>query len=492
MKIDLASKILSRGRLDRWWNSPANWADDCVKTKLAPYQREILDAVPLKRRVCVRSLHGAGKSYMGSLIVLWFATTRELAGKDWKVITTASAWRHLEVYLWPEIKKWAGRLDFEMLGRPAFKPNVELLDLRLKLQHGAATPVASNQPERIEGAHAEELLYVLDEAKIIQPETWDSIEGAFSNAGPDTRDNAYAFAMSTPGPPSGRFYDIHRRAPGYEDWWVRHINLEETIASGRVSRAWAEQRRQQWGEDSAIYQNRVRGEFHASDEDSVIPLTWLEQAIERWHVWDRAGRPGMGGPRWTGVDVGRGGDETVFSHRDGPVVHLSKNRVRDTMSVAAVAQGFGERAIVDAIGVGAGVYDRLRETGARPIGYVGSERATTRDASGKYGFSNVRSAAYFNLRELLDPANNPTVALPPDDLMISDLTTPKWDVASGLPPKIKITPKDEVVKLLGRSPDAGDSVVMSFWPDRHRGGGQNYAEPQGMMPSTGLSGFAGR
>jgi len=432
-------------------------------------------------------------SFTGSILVLWFATTRELAGKDWKVITTASAWRHLEVYLWPEIRKWAGKIDFEKLGRPAFKPGKELLDLRLKLLHGAATPVASNQPERIEGAHARELLYLLDEAKIIEPDTWDSIEGAFSNAGADTDDNAYAFAMSTPGPPSGRFYDIHRRAPGYEDWWVRHVTLEEAIAGGRISRKWAEQRKLQWGADSAIYHNRALGEFHASDEDSVIPLVWLEQAIERWWVWDKAGRPGMNGPRWTGVDVGRGGDETIFAHRDGPMVWLSGNRVRDTMRVAAAVQGFGERAIVDAIGVGAGVFDRLREAQERPLAYVGSERATTRDASGKFGFTNVRAAAYWNLRELLDPANSPVIGLPPDDLMISDLTTPKWEVTSGLPPKIKITTKDDVVKQLGRSPDRGDSIAMAFWADRHRsGGGATHAEPVGHMPVTGLGGFSGR
>jgi len=494
VKIDLASKILSRGRLDRWWNSPVAWAADCLpQIKLASYQREVLDALARERRVALRGPHGLGKTMQGSVLVLWFATTRELAGVEWKVITTASAWRHLEVYLWPEIKKWARALDFEMLGRPAFKPNVELLDLRLKLQHGAATPVASNQPERIEGAHARELLYLLDEAKIIQPETWDSIEGAFSNAGPDTGDNAYAFAMSTPGPPSGRFYDIHRRAPGYEDWWVKHVTLEEAIRAGRISRKWAEQRRLQWGADSAIYHNRALGEFHASDEDSVIPLTWLEQAIERWWVWDKAGRPGMGGPRWTGVDVGRGGDETIFAHRDGPVVHLSGNRVRDTMAVASAVQGFGERAIVDAMGVGAGVFDRLREAQERPLAYVGAERAHTRDESGKFGFVNTRSAAYWNLRQLLDPANGPTIALPPDDLMISDLTTPKWEVTSGLPPKIKITNKDDVVKLLGRSPDRGDSVTMAFWADRHRSaGGAPYAEPVGHMPVTGLGGFSGR
>jgi hypothetical protein len=485
MKIDLAGKILSRSRLERWWASPAAWAADCLSAvDLAPYQREVLDALPVQRRVALRGPHGLGKTMQGSILVNWFAITRELRGVEWKVITTASVWRQLEVYLWPEIRKWAREIDFEKVGRAPFRPGVELLDLRLKLTHGAATPVASNQPERIEGAHARELLYLLDEAKIIPPETWDAIEGAFSNAGPDTRDNAYAFAMSTPGPPSGRFYDIHRRAPGYEDWWVRHVKLEEAIAAGRISRRWAEQRRLQWGAESAIFHNRVLGEFHASDEEAVIPLSWLEAAIERWYDWDRAGRPSPGGPLWTGVDVGRGGDESVLAAREGDVITLAAHRRRDTMSTVAMVQERDGRAIIDVIGLGAGVYDRLRELGARPLAYTGSAGAPHwRDRSGKLGATNTRSAAYYNLRELLDPNFAPTLALPPDDLMISDLTTPRWEITSGIPPKIKVEPKDKVVERLGRSPDRGDAVVMNLWADRHRGS-SHFVVPTGVMPAS--------
>lgn len=486
MIINLADKVLARSRLAVWRASPRQWAHDCLPVTLSGYQGEVLDEIPVRKRVALRGPHGLGKSFLGATAVHWFATTRDLAGVEWKIITTASAWRHLEVYLWPEIHKWARRIDFETLGRAPYDSRRELLDLRLKLDHGAATAVASNQPERIEGAHAVELLYLLDEAKIIPPETWDSIEGAFSSAGDDVVGNAYAFAMSTPGPPSGRFYDIHRRAPGYEDWWTRHVTLQEAIDAGRISKQWAKNRARQWGVDSAIYANRVLGEFHSSDEDSVIPLAWLEAAIERWHVWDRAGRPSPGGPLWTGVDVGRGGDETVLAQRDGWAVVLATNRKRDTMATVGLVQAVPGRAIVDVIGVGAGVYDRLREVHARPLAYAGSGKTTVRDRSGKFGFTNVRSAAYWNLRELLDPTYDPVLALPPDDLMISDLTTPTWEVTTGIPPKIKVETKEHVVERLGRSPDRGDAVAMSLWADKHRGSAQ-YAEPVGTMPVTSIS-----
>ncbi|MGW7527953.1 hypothetical protein [Streptomyces sp. NPDC054783] len=46
--------------------------------------------------------------------------------------------------------------------------------------------------------------------------------------------------------------------------------LEEAIAAGRHAEDRAEQRAKQWGRDFAMYANRVLGEFHASDGDSVV------------------------------------------------------------------------------------------------------------------------------------------------------------------------------------------------------------------------------
>lgn len=477
----------------RYLYDPAGWARDCIRwpegRSNAPYQTEIMAELCARKRIAVRGPHGLGKSTIMSELVLWFSTTRSLAGIDWKVITTASVWRQLEVYLWPEIHKWARLLNWDALGRGPFLDRVELLDLRLKLPYGAASAVASNQAERVEGAHADEILYILDEAKIIPPETWDAIEGALSNAGDDTEFEAYVVAMSTPGPPSGRFYDIHTRKPGYEDWWVRHVTLEEAIAAGRISREWAEQRARQWGAESALYQGRVLGNFHADDETAVIPLTWVEAAIERWHDWDRAGRPPIEGAEWTGVDVGRGGDESILARRQGHVFTLAAKRSRDTMEIVNLAAAEPGKCIVDVVGVGAGVFDRLRELGKKPTAYVGGGGATRKDRSGKYGFTNIRSAAYWYLRECLDPEYEPTLCLPPDDLLISDLTTPTWEITAGVPPKIKVEKKEDVVKRLGRSPDRGDAVVMSLWADTVRTT-MKIAEPVGVANRTTLSPLA--
>lgn len=411
-------------------------------------------------------------SAVAAITVLWFATTREAAGDDWKVITTASAWRHLAVYLWPEIHKWARRIRWDVLGRAPFNVH-ELLALNLKLANGAASAVASSKAELIEGAHADSLLYLIDESKIVPNETWDAIEGAFSGGGraDGKGPEAFALAVSTPGAPTGRFYDIHRRAPGLEDWHVRHVTLEEAVKAGRISREWADQRRKQWGADSALFANRVLGEFHASEEDSVIPLGWVEAAVERWHAWVAAGRPVLPGRHVVGVDVARaGGDATVLAERRGmAITKLEKHDREDTMRTTARVQGAlsgtDAVAVVDSIGVGGGVVDRLRELEMPVLAYTGAAATKIRTRDKTLGFTNVRSGAYWHARELLDPAFGAELMLPPDDLLVSDLTTPTWTVVTGNPPRVKLELKDDLIARLGRSPDAGDAVVMALWAE---------------------------
>ena len=479
--VDQPRDTYRDGPVIEYLYDPVGWCREFIDWRgtdgLATYQDEILTELVAKRRASARGPHGLGKTTIAAMTVLWFATTRDAAGIDWKAITTAGAWRQLTRYLWPEIHKWAPRIRWDKIGRRPLVDGRELLEQMLKLQHGEAFPVASDDPALIEGAHADSLLYVYDESKAIPAGVFDAVEGAFSGAKPAGLPEAFALALSTPGEPQGRFYEIHTRRPGLEDWWVRHVTLAEAIKAGRVSADWAEQRKTQWGEASAVYANRVLGEFHSSDDDSVIPLAWVEAAIARHKVWVDQGRPPkLGFPRRVGVDVARSGsDETVLAIRQGPVIdELRRTRREDTMQTAGRVTGLLhttnlERVIpvVDVIGIGAGVVDRLREQGLPVVAFNASAKTEARDRTGELGFVNCRAAAWWQMRELLDPANGSEVALPDDDLLVGDLTAPHWRVMSG--GRIQVESKDEIRKRLGRSTDTGDAVVQAFWggqPDK--------------------------
>jgi len=124
---------------------------------------------------------------------------------------------------------------------------------------------------------------------------------------------------------------------------------------------------------------------------------------------------------------------------------------------------YGKSATIDVIGIGAGVVDRLREMGYNIKAFNSSEHTDRLDVSGELGFTNVRSAAWWNLRELLDPSSDSEIALPPDDLLTGDLVSPHWRIMSG--GKIQVESKDDIKVRIGRSTDHGDAVVMAFWDD---------------------------
>lgn len=448
-------------------NNRVAWVRNCIEwgegEGPTQYQEDVLRKFDEgQRRQAVRGPHALGKTALASWVLLHFALTRDAAAINWKAVTTASVWRQLSLYLWPEIHIWAGRLNWEAVGRERFDSRTELLDLILKLRHGQAFAVASDRPESIEGAHASHLLYVFDEAKAIPPAIWDAAEGALAGG------NCYALAISTPGEPQGRFYDIHVRKPGYADWRVKHVTKDEVIAGRPNSgfREWAEARQAEWPEASMMFQNRVLGEFASSEEEGMIPLSWIEAANERWLELESAGE--WGDFICVGVDVGRGGDATVLALRYGEAIReLRRYVVADTMAVtghvAGVLRGHGAHAVVDVIGIGAGVVDKLREDKQAVEAFNAGEATDWKDRSGELQFVNKRAAAWWNLRELLDPANKRAVALPLDDLLTGDLTAPHYRQTSG--GRCQVESKDEIRKRLGRSTDTGDAVVQAFWTE---------------------------
>jgi hypothetical protein len=373
-------------------------------------------------------------------------------------------------------------------------------------------------------------MYVFDEAKSIYTSTWDAAEGAFSSEDMDDAD-IKAFAISTPGDPSGRFYDIHAGKPGYEDWLAIHISLDDAIRAGRVSAKWAKRRLVQWGEDSSMYQNRVLGEFADNSDDGIIPLSWFRLANERYNKWLADGKPKLVGGRALGVDMARmGRDSTVVADREawvltgihsfsklpvtstaGRISNIARSgspgllhptngsskpkrnplprHIRDSNDVRGVLRkdstsislpGKSTRPRTSAKspliniemegGLGASVYDILRESSSdlRLKPINVSGKTYFRDKTGELSFRNVRAAMWWNMRDLLNPEYGFEVALPADPNLELDLTTPKWDTMSN--GMIKLEAKKEIMKRLGRSPDWGTACCLAYWNPSFGGG----------------------
>jgi hypothetical protein len=544
----------------KYFYNPAAFVLECIDwSKVtgskgpAPYQLEVLDAIVEHHRVSVRGPHGLGKTALSSWVVIWFTLTRAERPEDFKVLTTASAWRQLTIYLWPEIHKWLRFVRWDVVGRSPLVEGEELLMRSIKFRNGLADAVASNSPGKIEGGHAPQMLYLFDESKEIPDGIFNAAEGAFSQADPSDPNavkEAYAVAVSTPGDTAGRFYEIHQDRSRFSGWWVRHVTLEETIAAGQNTWHWVEGRKREWGADTAIFANRVLGQFAASDKDAVIPLTWVEKANERWlglfaelgvtkyepelaqqgfysHLLAKAGLKLDA----VGVDVAyEGEDKTAFALRfqtiiaevrkfskedtqvsagrvgalvnalavpdDGavdihPVAGVSDMTVLAQLGYALLPKEQLPPAIVDIIGWGAGVFDDLKHKGFNAFAFNAATSSYLYDITGELGFGNLRAEAWYNLRVMLDPANGYNVLLPPDPDLIADLTMPTLKPRAGgrLYIQDKESIRKERLKRFGRasSTDVGDAVVQAFYRIPKR----KTPDGSGDIPSSGGQGYNG-
>ncbi len=503
----------------RWtyYNSPAKFVEECfdwaqLKDRPTTYQLDAVEELFAHHKMALRGPRGLGKTAIAAWVTHFFALTRDSdPALDWKIQTTAGTGNQLRMYLWPEIRKWARFLKWDVIGRPAYVEGQELLQEGIHLSTGRAAAVSASEPELMEGAHAPSILYIYDEAKSIAGATFDACEGAFSAAGSDTNKEAYALAISTPGEKQGRFFAICNRQVGFDDWHTKRVTHQQAIEAKRMSSDWAERRRAQWGESSQLYQNHVLGEFATGTNDGVIPMAWLENAHDRWRALHRDGllptprkwsdeeretnrRKQMEGkdvsPELLVTAIGTdcnygGGDKATTAERvDLVITNISQILThRDHMPTKVIAQAVmaiqrarGGVAIVDVVGVGGGTVDELRSLNSEQVPFSAGSKAERNgrpltDVTKTLRFGCMRDAAWWNARELLDPANGYDTAIPPDELipdvvraessLMAEMLAPKWRIVGET---IRVESKDELKKAdrLGRSTDWADAVVQAF------------------------------
>lgn len=211
----------------------------------------------------------------------------------------------------------------------------------------------------------------------------------------------------------------------------------------------------------------LRGDWTAGivdDRWQVIPTAWVKAAQERWRSNGRDREV----IDCLGTDVAHGGDDqTVLSRRYGNhFAELEKHPGRTTPDGQSVS-GLVRTAItngalrvnIDAIGYGASAYDFLKDI-PEVKAFVGSEKSTHKDKSGKLGFANKRAESWWSFREALDPHSGDNLELPLDPELLADLTSARWKMtATG----IQIEKKEEIIKRIGRSPDCGEAVIYAYW-----------------------------
>ncbi len=220
------------------------------------------------------------------------------------------------------------------------------------------------------------------------------------------------------------------------------------------------------------YRSLLMGGFKTAFKDlpnQIIPTKWVQLAQQRWKP-----KPPDDIPMCCiGVDASGGGDDPMVLARryDGwfdelirvPGKEIPMERAGAHCGGIVVSYRRNNSLVVIDMGGGYGgpMYEHLHGNSVEVKAYKGAEKSNRRSADGKLHFTNKRTSAYWGMREALDPGQpgGSPIALPPDQQLLADLTAPTFEIT---PNGIKAEPKEEVCKRLGRSTDAGDSVVMSW------------------------------
>ncbi len=445
------ARLLERIRRDPVW-----FSENVLGFEPWSKQRQVLKAVRDHPRVAVRSAHGVGKTAVAARCALWFLA----AWPGSKVVTTSATWAQVREQLWRELA-----VAFHASG--GFLRG-ELTDTRLELgPDWFAVGLSTDAPERFAGYHGERLLVILDEASGVNESVWEAAETLLTSPG------SKLLAIGNPTRPAGAFYRAFTTERGLykllsisalDSPAVTGEQVPASVLARLVGPEWIEGRRQAWGEGSPLYQVRVLGEFASAADDTVCAIGDVEAAQARRLDPDLA-HPVLA------CDVARfGRDETVIATRLGPQVRVVASYVgKDLMqTVGAIVDAarrvrdvanMSPQIVVDDVGVGGGVTDRLRELGHRVVAFQGGGKARVPDE-----YPNRRAEAWFELAEQL-----PELDLPErDEMLAADLVAPRYAFDSR--GRRRLESKEETKRRLGRSPDRGDAVVMAC---SHRWAGES-------------------
>ena len=432
---------------------PVLFVQAVLKAEPQPWQAEALCALRDNDRVAIRSGHGVGKTAFLSWAILWWLLTHYPV----KVACTANTASQLSDVLWPEISKWGRRLP------EIFQNELEFKSDKIELKGGGdsfavARTSRKEQPEALQGFHSPNMLFVIDEASGVPDIVFEVGQGAMSTAGAKT------VMVGNPTRANGFFYDAFNR--NSSRWWNKRVSCVDADAT--VTREFIEDMKRQYGEESNIYRVRVLGEFPEADDDVVVPLHLVEAAQSR----DVTPVENVM-PIW-GLDVARFGDDrTALAKRRGNslVEPVKSWRNKDLMEVCGIvlteyeSTPYPDRPseiLVDSIGLGAGVVDRLSEMDFGPQ-IRGINVSESPALGGRYG--RLRDELWFKTREWFEARD--CVMLDNDELA-AELTSVRYKYLST--GKLKVESKDEMKRRGQRSPDIADAFVLTFASNAMRAG----------------------
>jgi hypothetical protein len=318
--------------------------------------------------------------------------------------------------------------------------NESELWVRLTTNHAMIRCYGADNPDAMRGVRLDGV--VLDEVAQMDPTVWDDvIQPALSDR------LGWALFIGTPNG-INLFSQLYFGAAGKADWFAARYTVYDTDALDPVE---VERLRREMSESS--FAREYLCDFSAAGTDQLIALTDVEQAAQRQVAlpdYDFAARV-------LGVDPARfGDDKSVIVKRQGRYCHppIEHHKI-DNMALAAhiveEIRAWQPDAVFIDEGNGGGVIDRLRQLQFDVIGvHFGGKSARAR-------YANKRTEMWFEMRDWLTAGG----VIPNHMQMKQDLATPTYRFTTGQD-VYALESKDDIKKRIGRSPDLGDALALTF------------------------------
>ncbi len=437
------------------FSGPRRWQEKILRDIGNHIRKNETMDLPEMYRLAVASGRGIGKSALVAWLILWMLSTR--LGST--IIVTANTEQQLRSRTWAELGKW---LTLAINGHwfvktaTSLKPQQwyeELLISDLKIDTGyyyaQAQLWSEENPDAFAGVHSSAgVCLIMDEASGIPSPIYSVSEGFFT----EPTKNRFWFSFSNPRRNTGPFYDsFHSKRSFWNTEQIDSREVEET------DKQLFQRMLEQYGEDSTVARVEVLGQFPNVDDDTVIPIELARAAVDR-DVSLTASEPIV----W-GLDIARfGPDQSALCIRQGNTVFEIKTfKSMDLMQLCGAIKNIYDSAteinkpseiLVDVIGLGSGVVDRLAEQGLPVRGINVAESPAS-----KKNYLNLRAELWFSIKDWLTRRD---CRLPSDDELIAELVSPMYSYTSS--GKIKIEAKEAMKKRGIKSPDKADALALTM------------------------------
>ena len=459
LKISLPEKLrLWRVRYEIFF-------EEVLGMELDEWQKDFVESFLKNERTVAIASKGVGKTKLLAGCALYMLVLYH----EPKIAVMSVTKDHLRDNLWAEILKFIEKSPFLKSHLTKSATRIGIKDSDIAFIASRSIPKGSNEEDMksaLAGLHANHVAFFVDEAGSMPDSLWDTADAILANEQlhPTIPKFARILACANAEMPRGLFYRVYtsnisgNQSVEATQWHMINISSDplDPKRSKRVSKEWAQGVIDKYGgRDHPVVKINVLGIYPDTSQELFLSEWEIDEAMRRNYEDHLVAHhePSMG------VDVSRGGDDTILVTRRGlkmyPFVKVNPKADGHEVGRAVLREAYArkvQRVKVDGTGgYGLSVVDYLKAEGSLDVISIIYNRTATRPES----FNNIRTEMYCKMRDWIRAGG----ALPNDPMLKEDLLAPKLNIRGS---RFELEPKEEIRKRIGRSPDRGDAAAQTF------------------------------